>query len=57
MNQRDTTDTARRRWAGVHEPLQRYRASGLISYSVDTDSLHKQAGIYAGRILKGEGSQ
>ena len=29
-------------------------ASGLISYSVDTDSLNKQAGIYAGRILKGE---
>jgi putative tryptophan/tyrosine transport system substrate-binding protein len=38
----------------IYATSQFAEAGGLISYSVDTGSLHKQAGIYAGRILKGE---
>ncbi|MBV8337950.1 MAG: hypothetical protein JO358_21470 [Alphaproteobacteria bacterium] len=29
-------------------------AEGLISYAIDPDPVHCRAGIYVGRILKGE---
>ena len=36
----------------AHPPFA--AAGGPISYGIDDDAVHRQAGIYAGRILKGE---
>jgi len=39
--------------AGRHA-IPTVSGAGLISYTSERDSLHRQAGLYAGRILKGE---
>jgi putative ABC transport system substrate-binding protein len=38
----------------VYAHLQFVAAGGLISYGIDDEAAFRQAGIYAGRILKGE---
>jgi putative ABC transport system substrate-binding protein len=45
---------ARHRIPAISESRLFSRAGGLISYSADSVEAHRQAGIYVGRILKGE---
>jgi putative ABC transport system substrate-binding protein len=40
--------------AATYEGRGFVNAGGLISYGIDTGTVLRQAGIYAGRILKGE---
>jgi putative tryptophan/tyrosine transport system substrate-binding protein len=37
-----------------HHAIPTISGDGLISYAPEVDSLHRQAGLYAGRMLKGE---
>jgi putative ABC transport system substrate-binding protein len=37
-----------------HHAIPLVSATGLISYGPEVNTLHRQAGLYAGRILKGE---
>ena len=46
--------TSRYAVPAIHENRQFTAAGGLISYGIDNAALARQAGIYAGRILKGE---
>ena len=38
----------------IYAPRESVMVGGLISYAAEVDSLNRQAGLYAGRILKGE---
>jgi putative ABC transport system substrate-binding protein len=38
----------------AHHAIPTASGTGLISYNSEVNSLHRQAGLYAGRILKGE---
>jgi putative ABC transport system substrate-binding protein len=38
----------------IYNARENILAGGLISYGPEVNSLHRQAGLYAGRILKGE---
>ena len=46
--------TSRYAVPAIYENRQFTAAGGLISYGIDNAALARQAGIYAGRILKGE---
>jgi putative ABC transport system substrate-binding protein len=48
------TLAAHHRVPAIYQDRQIAEAGGLMSYSPATMELHRQAGIYAGRILKGE---
>jgi putative ABC transport system substrate-binding protein len=45
---------ARHKIPAIHESSLFVRAGGLITYGADGADAHRQAGIYVGRILKGE---
>ena len=45
---------ARHRIPAIYETRSFARAGGLISYGADSVEAHRQAGIYVGKILKGE---
>jgi putative ABC transport system substrate-binding protein len=46
--------TVRHRIAAIHQPPEFVAAGGLISYASSLREAHRLAGIYAGRILRGD---
>jgi len=46
--------TLRNRLPAIHQPPEFVAAGGLISYAGSIEESHRLAGVYAGRILRGE---